>query len=369
MRRTRRLIPYESADVTVGLSGVSAATATGALGIALAVGLTASPATAAVGSVVGVSGSAAAITGVASSAAVGSIAASRATAISGVAASGAVGSVAALTDDRTAALSGVEGIGPDADVGVVLAVPLVWGVEATGPDADVTPSITVALSGVAATGDVGILASSQAINRALAGVAATGDGGDLAPTRDAILSTVAASGSIGSVTYETATAADVSGVAAIATAGSFVGLENYPAKLTGVAAVGAVGTIGQTGGAPSFSSPADDVAEFFESLSLATRGVDLFVGRLPSAPVAAIVILETVPMTVSVRATDYATARLRCERLYQAALTVANRPLGERGTVYATLAVETTPYFDRDDENGCPVIAFALRPLPAEALV
>jgi hypothetical protein len=91
----------------------------------------------------------------------------------GVVATGQVGNVGLTT---TVALSGVAASG---DVGTVAGGHLVSGVEATGAVGNVGKSVTVALSGVSASGQVGTVSGSNAV--ALTGVSAVGETGSLTP--------------------------------------------------------------------------------------------------------------------------------------------------------------------------------------------
>lgn len=127
----KRALPAVAGDVTVALTGVSAAAAIGTLGVALALGLTGVAAAGSVGSVT--SSRTVAVTGVAAAGSAGSVVPSTTLGVTGVAATGAVGTVSA-GGDVTRALTGVS---------------------ATGAAGSLTPALTGPLTGVAATGAVG----------------------------------------------------------------------------------------------------------------------------------------------------------------------------------------------------------------------
>jgi hypothetical protein len=154
-------------------------------------------------------------------------------ALTGVSATGAIGAFAL---GIALALGGVSATGA---VGTVAPTQGITGVSSASAVGAVVPNITVALSGVASVGSVGALATDRAV--ALSGVAGTGAVGSISPGSAAALVGVSGSGAAGSVSPSTdIPLSGVAGTGAVGTVTAFTGL-NLP--LTGVAGTGEVGNV------------------------------------------------------------------------------------------------------------------------------
>ena len=118
-------------------------------------------------------------------------------ALSGVQATGAAGSV--LANANSATLTGVSATGSVGSVANNLSIGLT-GVQATGLAGNESESITVALNGVSATGSVGFVTSSDSLG--INGVSATGSVGNVVASIATVvqLTGVQAIGSVGDVT-------------------------------------------------------------------------------------------------------------------------------------------------------------------------
>ena len=115
----------------------------------------------------------------------------------------------------------------------------VTGVAATGAVGSVAPSLSVPLSGVAGTGEVGSVVPSLAVP--ITGVAGTGSVGTVGPGTAVVASGVAASGEVGTVAPSLAVA--LTGIEGIATAGD-VGISgDVTVALSGVSATGETGSL------------------------------------------------------------------------------------------------------------------------------
>lgn len=119
--------------------------------------------------------------------------------------------------DVTVAVTGVSATGSVGDVGKdnLFTVP-VTGVSATGAAGGVTPSTTVAITGVSATGSVGSVATGQGVT----GVFGTGSVGTVGPQITVGVTGVAATGQVGNVDIAGDKTVAVTGVQATGSVGS-----------------------------------------------------------------------------------------------------------------------------------------------------
>jgi Concanavalin A-like lectin/glucanases superfamily len=152
-------------------------------------------------------------------------------ALTGVQATGAVGGVAPAT---TGALTGVAAAGSAGQLGIGFAI---TGVAATGSPGTLGATSAVPLTGNAATGQPGTLA--PATTAPLTGNAAAGSPGSLGASTQPALTGVAATGAVGSVVP--ASAVPITGTAATGSPGSLGASTSAP--LTGVEGDGAVGSV------------------------------------------------------------------------------------------------------------------------------
>ncbi len=237
-----------SADVTLALTGVSSTASVGTLALAHDQALSGNAGTGAPGTLA--VNHSQAITGNSSASSAGSIVPSSAVALLGNAAAGQVGTLGAAGDEADA----------------------LTGVSATSGVGTLGVSHAQAITGNAATGSVGTLAPAH--SQAITGSAATGAVGTLAPSTTIGVSGNAATGAVGSVGAAGAGSSSLSGVSAIVGVGSLgvsdsmaisgnaatgeVGaltpqVATNSAQLTGVSASGEVGTMTAVGGAVSDS--------------------------------------------------------------------------------------------------------------------
>lgn len=231
--RSRRA-NFTNPNVTVALTGVAG---TGAVG-------TLAPATSV------------ATTGNAATSAVGTAAPSTTVAVTGNAAAGAVGTVsaqsAAIVGSRRRSMSAGPAVNPynlrkfyqsprnkfsAPSVTVALT-----GVSGTGGAGTIAPVASVALTGNAATGVVGTLTPTRTV--AMTGNAATAAVGTLAPATVVPLTGVSATGGTGTISPQQAGSAAISGVSATGTAGTAT--PNTSVAATGVQATSAAGAVGQS---------------------------------------------------------------------------------------------------------------------------
>ena len=109
----------------------------------------------------------------------------------------------------------------------------------------------------------------------------------------------------------------------------------------------------------------DELAGYLADQSLGTLGTNLFLGRLPAAPDAAIALrqsgglpplesfnsrVEAPRVQVLIRETSYAACRFWAERLFQSFENIANTPLS--GVQYLKCESDTSPAFLEQDNNG-----------------
>jgi endonuclease/exonuclease/phosphatase family metal-dependent hydrolase len=204
-----------------------------------------------------------AISGVQAASESGTVGVSVTIALTGVQASGQAGTLAPATD---AAISGSEAIGQAGQLAVALTVPLTGnqaigavgsvavdsdtsitiqlsGVSATGQIGSVSPSREVQLSGVAGVSELGELGLSKGGSVALAGVQASAQAGSLTPEISPALSGNAAVTSIGNVSPSTSLT--ITSVSATGQPGSLS--VSVDIGLTGVQGNSAVGSFGLGG--------------------------------------------------------------------------------------------------------------------------
>jgi hypothetical protein len=226
------------ADVEVALTGVASTGAVGSVAPSTSKALTSASGTGAVGDLGVTKSGSLALTGVGGTGAVGTASPGAALALTSVTGTGAAGT---STPSSTAAVTGNVGTGAAGTVSPALAL-AVSGNAATGSVGDVTGSVsasgTEALTGVDATGDVGVATPSTTV--ALSGVSATGAVGSLAPALAASLSGVGGTGSVGS--FNPALALALSGLGSTGAIGSLA--VTQAVALTGTAATGEEGDVG-----------------------------------------------------------------------------------------------------------------------------
>lgn len=201
------------------------------------------------------------ITGVAATGAVGDVGAVRATTLSGVEGVGVIGVLSASTrlpeGSRRRNRGFPVGKGPY-DFGRFVtprrnvnpaqtAVQSLTGVSSTASVGTVVPTRTVALTGVAATGQVGSVSASQAGVVSLTGVGGTASVGSVSVSIEIALTGVQATGQVGTASAVSGTVIELTGVQATGEVGDFA--VHVARRLTGVSAVGSAGTmIGTTPG-------------------------------------------------------------------------------------------------------------------------
>jgi Concanavalin A-like lectin/glucanases superfamily len=183
-----------SSGLTLALTGVSSTAAVGTVGPSLSKALTGNASTAAVGTIA--PARSVPVTGNASTAAVGTVTPSRSVALTGNAATGAVGTVTVSGSNITLALTGVAATGAVGTVGPGLSAGLI-GNAATGSPGSVGLSASIAIAGVPATGSVGAVA--PATSKALTGNSSTAAVGTVGPSRSVPLTGNAATGAVGNV--------------------------------------------------------------------------------------------------------------------------------------------------------------------------
>jgi fibronectin-binding autotransporter adhesin len=180
--------------LTLALTGVAATAAVGTLGPGLSKALTGNASTAAVGTVA--PGISKAITGNAATAAVGALSPSLTIPLTGNAATGAAGTVTVSGSNVTLALTGVAATGAAGALGPSLSLGLT-GAAASSAVGTVGPALSMALTGTAATASVGTVAPGT--SRSLTGVASAAAVGSLALSMSIPLTGAAAAGAVGSV--------------------------------------------------------------------------------------------------------------------------------------------------------------------------
>lgn len=176
-------------DVSVALTGVSSTASVGTVGVAHDNSLTGESSTAAVGTVV--PSTTVTLTGVASTASVGTLAPGTSVALVGVSATGQVGvvltgvvtaaSVGSVTPSSTVPLTGVSSTASVGTVGVSVTV-AITGVASTASVGTLTPNTTVPLTGVFATGAVGTVSAGGDVTVALTGEASITAVGTVVPS-------------------------------------------------------------------------------------------------------------------------------------------------------------------------------------------
>lgn len=202
-----------------------------------------------------------AITGVSATGSVGNVGVARASTLSGVEGTGVLGTLdpnARLPEGSRRRNRGFPvGKGPY-DFGrfatprrnvnpAQTAVQSLTGVSSTASVGTVVPTRTVALTGVAATGQVGSVSASQAGVVSLTGVGGTASVGSVSVSIEIALTGVQATGQVGTVSAVSGTVIELTGVQATGEVGDFA--VHVARRLTGVSAVGSAGTmIGTTPG-------------------------------------------------------------------------------------------------------------------------
>ena len=244
-----------SATPTQGLSGVSSATAVNAPGVEFDLAQTGNASTSQVGNVAysdtisgqadalgnastGASGTVApalslALTGVSSATAVGDVTPTQG--LTGVSSATAVGSVTVQSSDITLALTGVAATAAAGTVayGAALAA---TGVSSTTGLGSTGVGIALGMSGNAGTTSTGTIVSGTSL--AAQGIATTGAVGSAAAAFQLWLANVVAASSVGGVTPTQGLAGSAS-----ATAVGSLGVQ-YASALTGTGAIGSTGTLG-----------------------------------------------------------------------------------------------------------------------------
>lgn len=142
----------------------------------------------------------------------------------------------------TVALSGVSATGSPGTV-VSAVAPALTAVQATGSPGTAVSAVSYGLTADTATGSVGTVTASGATSAALTGVSATGSTGTLAPAISYALTGVAATGSVGTVAAAASYAA--TGVLGTGTPGTVTSSIAYAA--TGTTGTGSVGNLGASG--------------------------------------------------------------------------------------------------------------------------
>ena len=164
---------------------------------------------------------------------VGSVTSNITVALTGVSATGAVGSVTAAL---SASISQVSGTGSVGSVSPSISAALTQD-SATGAVGTVTANSSVAITNVTGTGSVGSVTANFSV--AVTQVNATGAVGSVSPAKTVAITQVAATGAVGTVTA--ALSAGVSQVVTTGSVGSVPGGDSD--ALTGVSATGSVGTV------------------------------------------------------------------------------------------------------------------------------
>lgn len=221
-------------DVSLALSGASAATAAGTTAASIAAALAGSAAGTAAGTVGATTGATDALTSASATAATGTLAASISTALAGVSSTTAAGTLAASI---STALTGVSSTA------------------ATGTTA---ASDTVSLAGASATATAGTLSAGGDASAAVTGQAASTAQGTLGVTASgsAVLSGASVSTDAGTITATTGAVAALSGADAAVVTGTLAPTTSV--VLTGAAAVVAAGDILVT--VPTVGRPASDTS-------------------------------------------------------------------------------------------------------------
>lgn len=224
-RPARVMALASSANVTVALTGVSATGAAGALGPSNVVALPGVAGTGQVGSLT--AANAPPLVGNAATGAVGSLSVGNATPLAGVAGTGAVG---VLAPSNTVGVTGNAGAGAVGSLksGISAALP---GLNAVGSVGAFSPGTSIVMLGNQGTGQVGALTATAGsdVTVALTGVQALGQVGVLVSDIARILTGNSATGQIGTLT------------------------PNAVRTLSGNQVTGSVGTLTPTGGTPAAS--------------------------------------------------------------------------------------------------------------------
>lgn len=189
-------------------------------------------------------GAEAALTGVSSTSAVGSVNNVLALALTGVLATGSVGSV---SPNVSVALTGVQATSAVGSVGFTKSGSLaLTGVQATGAVGSVgfTESGSTGITGVSATSAVGSVGVSIGGSATLTGASATGSVGSVSPSTDVAITGVASVGAVGTVSPSTSV--PIIGVAGTSAVGTVTASSASGATLSGVSATSAVGSLGVT---------------------------------------------------------------------------------------------------------------------------
>lgn len=187
-------------------------------------------------------------------------------ALTGVAGTGQVGTV---VPSRTVPLTGAAGTGAAGTVAPVITIPLT-GNAGTGQVGTVIPNSTVALTGVAGPGAAGTAAPGTTL--ALTGNLATGQVGNVTPSLSVALTGVAGTGAAG--TLAPSTTIGLTGVSGTGQVGNVSTSGDLTLAITGVAATGAVGTLTPATSVPVTGNAATAaVGNVTPALSLAATGV------------------------------------------------------------------------------------------------
>lgn len=224
-----------SSDVTLALTGVSAASSVGSLTPTRNVALTGQSATGSIGTVspnvsVAVSGNSA-------TASAGSVTPGLNVGLTGSAGTTSLGT---LAPNRTVSLSGNQATSAVGTVTPIIGVTVaLTGVSATTSVGTLGTSRTTALTGVSASSSVGTVTPSIGVNVALTGVQATTSVGILSPSISRGLTGSSATASVGTVIADRSVG--IAGVTSTATVGSLGTTRTV--SITGVEALASVGTI------------------------------------------------------------------------------------------------------------------------------
>lgn len=226
-------LPPVSADITLQLSGVSAAASVGTTTPSMSIAVTGNAATAAVG--ITAPGTSPTISGVAASTSVGSVVQSSAVTLTGVAPTGSAGIVAPSTTVGITGVTATTAVGTvTAVIGVTIALS---GVAATGSVGTVTTDRTVAVTGNAATASLGTL--TPVVSATISGFALTASVGSLLSSNAVVLPGIAVTGSVGTMTLNSTHA--ISGLQATTATGTTAPATTV--AITGFVATTAVGII------------------------------------------------------------------------------------------------------------------------------
>ncbi len=177
-------------------------------------------------------------------------------AITGVAGTGQVGTVVA-TGSAVTSITGVSGAG---QVGTVVA----------------TPSVSVAITGVSGTGEAGTVTAKGDANTSVSGVSGSGAVGDVVAGGGAIIAVtgVSGAGEAGSVTAKGDANTSISGVEGVGQVGDVFadGAGNANVSITGVSGTGQVGTVVATGNATVAISGVEGTGQVGTVVAVGTIG-------------------------------------------------------------------------------------------------